>query len=91
MHPVERRRREQLTPAELALLKTCGGEIRRSDHRALALARSSAPSERFAARTSTPRAISVAKVLVVFEAVLRRTSDMIKADLAHFRRRPGHQ
>jgi hypothetical protein len=94
MHQVERRRREQLTPAELALLKTCGGEIRRSDHRAAELARSSSPAERLAVQSCTRSAISFARdrrMLAVFNAIVRRTSDLIKADLAQLRRRLGHQ
>ena len=94
MHQVERRRREQLTPAELALLKTCGGEIRRSDRQALELARSSVPIERLAVRGYGWKVISLArdcKMPAVFKAVVRRTSDLIKADLAQLRRRLGHQ
>ena len=39
MNQVDRRRREQLLPAELALLKSCGSDIRKTDREALALAR----------------------------------------------------
>ena len=39
MNQVDRREREQLFPEELALLKSCGSEIRKTDRGALALAR----------------------------------------------------
>ena len=94
MHQVERRRCEELTPSELALLKTCGGEIRRSDHRARELARSRAPTEHGAVQGYGPRVMSVLrdwKLPAVFKVVIGRTWALIKADAAQFRRRPGHQ
>lgn len=39
MNQVDRRQQEQLLSEELALLKTCGGEIRKSDYRARERAR----------------------------------------------------
>jgi hypothetical protein len=39
MNRVDRRQGEQLLAQELALLKSCGGEIRRTDYEAVDLAR----------------------------------------------------
>jgi len=35
MNQIDRRQRDQLLPQEVALLKSCGGEVRKTDHEAL--------------------------------------------------------
>ena len=94
MNQVERRQREQLRPEELALLKTCGGEIRKGDHRALELARSSAteclPVESLGKKTiPSQRFCKAHGSVAVLKAIARRTWALIKAVAAQFRRRPG--
>ena len=93
MNQVERRQREQLRPEELALLKTCGGEIRKGDHRGLELARSSAteclPVSPSAKTIPSQRFCKAHGSVAVLKAIARRTWALIKAVAAEFRRRPG--
>ena len=86
MNQVDRRQREQLLPQELALLRSCGNEIRRTDSEALDLARIRAdrnitPTERLFKARWTLRAL--------LKGIARRTWEMLKADAAHLRRRQG--
>ena len=76
MNQFERRQREQLLAEELALLKSCGGEIRRTDRGALALARirgvgNTTSAERFFKVRRTRRLHS--------DSIVSRTWDLLKA------------
>ena len=77
MNQFERRQREQLLAEELALLKSCGGEIRRTDRGALALARI-----RGVGNTTSAERICKA-VRTLSKSIARRTRDLFKADAAH--------
>ena len=83
MNHFERRQREQLIAEELALLKSCGGEIRRTDRGALALARI-----RGVGNTTSAERICKA-VRTLSKSIPRRTWDLFKADVAHGRRGLG--
>ena len=68
---------------ELALLYTCGSEIRKTDREALALARIRGVG-------NTTSAERFCKALRTFsKSIATRTRDLIKADVAHGRRRLG--
>ena len=74
MNQVDRRQREQLLPEELALLKSCGSEIRQTDHEALALARikgNTTSAERFFKVRRTMRLLS--------DSIASRTWGLLKA------------
>ena len=66
---------------ELALLKSCGSEIRQTDHEALALARIKGNT------TSAERICKAVRTLS--KSIARRTRDLFKADVAHGRRGLG--
>ena len=83
MNQVERRQREQLLAEELALLRSCGGEIRRTDREALALARIRGVGN----LTSVERICKAVRTLS--KSIVRRTRGLIKADVPHGRRRLG--
>ena len=62
MNQVDRRQQEQLSSQELALLKSCGNEIRKTDYEALDLARlrsarNTTPTERLFNARRTLRAL----------------------------------
>jgi hypothetical protein len=83
---IERRQREQLLREEVALLKSCGGEIRKTDYEAADLARlrglrNTAPPERVFKDRWVLRAL--------LRAMTRQTRGMPKVDAARLRRRPG--
>ena len=85
MNQVDRRQREQLRPEELALLRTCGSEIRKTDHEAIALART-----RHVSNTTSPaRFFKRRWAFRVIKSIATRSWNLIKADVAHARRRPG--
>ena len=68
MNQVDRREREQLFPEELALLKSCGSEIRQTDREALALARTKGNT------TSAERFFKVRRTMrLLSESIARRT------------------
>lgn len=74
MNQVDRRQREQLLSEELALLKSCGSEIRQTDQGALALARikgNTTSAERFFKVRRTRRLHS--------DSIVSRTWDLLKA------------
>ena len=80
MNQVNRRQRKQLLPQELALLKSCGSEIRKTDYDALALAH----DMRVRNTTSPGRLFKVHKALrALMKAIARWTRDMLKGDAAH--------
>ena len=85
LNQVDRRQCKQLLHQELALLKSCGNEIRKTDCEALDLARDRSvhnptPPERLFTARWTFRAL---------KAIARRTWDMLKAEARHLRRRSG--
>jgi hypothetical protein len=83
MSQVDRRQRVQLLSEELALLKSCGSAIRRTDSEALALARSRCVGN----TTLAERFCKAFRSLLT--STVRRSRDMFKADVAHGRRRLG--
>ena len=98
MNQVERRQREELLPGELALLKTCGGEIRKGDRHALEMARTSTRDatqrpldETYPAETRRSWGTFKARerTIAVLKAMGRRMADLFKVDSAQLRRRPG--
>ena len=74
MNQVDRRQREQLCAEELALLKSCGSAIRKTDQEALALARIKGVGN----LTSADRIFKAVRTLIA-----RRNRGVNKADLAH--------
>ena len=85
MNQVDQRQRDQLLPQELALLKSCGNEIRRTDSEALDLARvRGSPNT-----TPTARLCKAWTLRALVKAIARRTRDMLKADAARLRGRQG--
>ena len=83
MSQVDRRQRVQLLSEELALLKSCGSEIRRTDYAALALARSRGVGNTTSAEGFCKAVRSLSK------SMARRTQAMFEADIANGRRRLG--
>ena len=83
MNQVDRRQREQLRPEELALLQTCGSEIRKTDHEAVALART-----RHVSNPTSP-ARFFKRPCAFIQSIATRSWNLIRADVAHARRRPG--
>ena len=76
MNQLDRRQAEQLLPLELALLKSCGSAIRRSDCEALALARVRGIRN----TTSTDRLFKARWTLcALLRGMARRTWDLLKA------------
>lgn len=79
MNRVDRRQGEQLLSQELALLKSCGSEIRKTDYEALSLARlrsarHTTPTERFFKVRWTLR--------TAVKAIARWTADLRKPNAA---------
>ena len=86
MNQVDRRQREQLLPEELALLKSCGNEIRKTDQEALTLVRTRGVGN----TTSAERFFKVrSTILNLSKSIARRARDLLNADATHVRRRPG--
>ena len=86
MNQVDRRPRERLRPEELALLKTCGSEIRKTDQEALDMAL----SKGVRSTRSTQRFFKVRwTISVLSKSLARRTWELLKADEAYVRRRLG--
>ena len=92
MIQVDRRWANELRPEELALLKSCGGQIRKSDYRALELARTmgcpATVEPPYVQRGSSSyyryRAIETLRWLL--KSAIERTRLMVKADADYFRR-----
>ena len=84
MNQVDRRHCAQLRVEELALLYTCGSEIRKTDHEAVALART-----RHVSNTTSPARFFKRGIFRVIQSIAMRSWNLIKADVAHARRRPG--
>jgi hypothetical protein len=90
MNQVDRRRREQLLPEELALLKSCGGEIRKTDREAMKLVRARCGLA-VGKTTSGQRVFKAHWTLTGFiKGLARKTWLMLKADAPHLSRRHGH-
>jgi hypothetical protein len=83
MSQVDRRQRVQLLSEELALLKSCGSPIRRTDCEALALARSKGVGNTTLAERFCKAVRGLSK------SMARRTRAMFEADIANGRRRLG--
>ena len=85
MSQVDRRQREQLLSQEVALLKSCGSEIRKTDYEALGLARVRGVRD----TTPTERFFKVRWALrTLVKAIARRTWDRSRQTHPS-RRRPG--
>lgn len=85
LNQVDRRQCEQLLPQEVALLKSCGNEIRKTDYEALDLARArgvrnTTPTERPFDGRSTFRAL---------KTIARGMWDRLQTAACHLSRRSG--
>jgi len=92
MIQVDRRSAIQLRPEELALLKSCGAEIRKGDYRALELARSKGSPQSGSSDVQLGAGFSyrnrAAKTLCsLLKKAIERTRLMVKADANYLRRR----
>jgi hypothetical protein len=92
MIQVDRRSAIQLRPEELALLKSCGAEIRKGDYRALELARSKRcpQSGRYDVQQGASlwyRSRAAEALRSLLKTAIERTRLMVKADANYLRRR----